>query len=140
MALKMRFRFSPTQDGLVKVLGPLETEIMELLWKEQQGTVKKIHRVLQERRDIAYTTVMTTMSRLAEKGILHRTRDGLAYVYRPAISETEFVHTFVRQVLDGLLDDFTDITIEYVIDYLARNDPSQLKRLSREAQNRFARA
>jgi predicted transcriptional regulator len=140
MALKMRFRFSPTQDGLVKVLGPLETEIMELLWKEQQGTVKKIHRVLQERRDIAYTTVMTTMSRLAEKGILHRTRDGLAYVYRPAISEMEFVHTFVQQVLDGLLDDFTDITLDYVVDYLARNDPTQLKRLSRDAQNRYARA
>ena len=140
MSLNMRLRFSPMQDGLVKVLGPLETEIMELLWKEQQGTVKKIHRVLQERRDIAYTTVMTTMSRLAEKGILQRTRDGLAYMYRPAVSEIEFVHMFVKQVLDGLLDDFTDVTIDYVLEYLARNDPTQLKQLSREAQMRYARA
>ena len=140
MSLNMRLRFSPTQDGLVKVLGPLETEIMELLWKEQQGTVKKIHRALQERRDIAYTTVMTTMSRLAEKGILHRLRDGLAYVYRPAVTEQEFVQMFVRQVLDGLLDDFTDITLDYVIEYLAQNDPTQLKQLSRNAQLRYARA
>ncbi len=140
MSLNMRLRFSPMQDGLVKVLGPLETEIMELLWQEQQGTVKKIHRVLQERRDIAYTTVMTTMSRLAEKGILQRTRDGLAYIYRPAITETEFIQMFVQQVLDGLLDDFTDITLNYVLDYLARNDPTQLKLLSREAQQRYARA
>jgi predicted transcriptional regulator len=140
MSLNMRLRFSPTQDGLVKVLGPLETEIMELLWKEQLGTVKKIHRVLQERRDIAYTTVMTTMSRLAEKGILQRTRDGLAYLYRPAVSEEEFVHMFVKQVLDGLLDDFTEVTVGYVLDYLARNDPTQLKQLSRDAQMRYARA
>ena len=112
MTLKMRFRFSPTQDGLVKVLGPLETDIMELLWKEKTGTVKQIHRTLQHRRDIAYTTVMTTMSRLAEKGILHRTRDGLAYVYSPAISQKEFEQTVVQQVLDGLLDDYTDITLE----------------------------
>ena len=140
MTLKMRFRFSPTQDGLVKVLGPLETDIMELLWKEKQGTVKQIHRTLQHRRDIAYTTVMTTMSRLAEKGILHRTRDGLAYVYSPAITQDEFVHIFVQQVLDGLLDDFTDITLDYLVDYLARHDPIQLKRLSRDAQTRYARA
>ena len=140
MSLNMRLRFSPTQDGLVKVLGPLETEIMELLWKEQQGTVKKIHRTLQERRDIAYTTVMTTMSRLAEKGILHRTRDGLAYVYSPALSEDEFIHMFVKQVLDGLLDDFTDMTINYVIDYLARNDPTLLKHVCKEAHQRYVQA
>ncbi|MBM7846714.1 BlaI/MecI/CopY family transcriptional regulator [Herpetosiphon giganteus] len=139
MSLKMRFRFSPTQDGLVKVLGPLETEIMELLWKENQGTVKQIHRSLQHRRDIAYTTVMTTMSRLAEKGILHRTRDGLAYVYSPELSQDEFVQMVVQQVLDGLLDDYPDMTLSYVVDYLARNDPSQLKQLSRDAQNRYAR-
>lgn len=140
MSLNMRLRFSPTQDGLVKVLGPLETEIMELLWKEQLGTVKKIHRVLQERRDIAYTTVMTTMSRLAEKGILQRTRDGLAYLYRPAVTEEEFVSMFVKQVLDGLLDDFTDVTVGYVLDYMARHDPTQLRQLSREAQMRYTHA
>lgn len=139
MSLKMRFRFSPTQDGLVKVLGPLETEIMELLWKDTQATVKQIHRALQHRRDIAYTTVMTTMSRLAEKGILHRTRDGLAYLYSPAVTQEEFEHLVVQQVLDGLLDDYTDLTLNYVVDYLARNDPAQLKRLSRDAQTRFVR-
>lgn len=140
MPLKMRFRFSPTQDGLVKVLGPLETEIMKLLWKDQAGTVKKVHRALQQRRDIAYTTVMTTMSRLAEKGVLHRTREGLAYVYRPAISESDFITMVVQQVLDGLLDDYSDIAINYVVDYLVRNDPSQLQRLKREIQQRTIHA
>jgi predicted transcriptional regulator len=140
MALKMRFRFSPTQDGLVKVLGPLETEIMQLLWKEQTGTVKKVHKSLQQRRDIAYTTVMTTMSRLAEKGVLLRSREGLAYVYRPAITETEFIVMVVQQVLDGLLDDYSDITINYVVEYLARNDPTQLQKLRREIRERSLHA
>ena len=68
MPLNMRFRFSPTKDGLVKVLGPLETEIMQIIWQDERSTVKKVHRKLSQQRDIAYTTVMTTMSRLAEKG------------------------------------------------------------------------
>lgn len=134
MPLNMRFRFSPTKDGLVKVLGPLETEIMQILWQDDRSTVKKVHRRLSQQREIAYTTVMTTMSRLSEKGVLNRHREGLAYVYAPAISEDEFVHMVVRQVLDGLLDDYSDTAIEYMVDYLLRNNPSELKRLQKVIQ------
>jgi predicted transcriptional regulator len=136
MPLNMRFRFSPTKDGLVKVLGPLETEIMQILWQDERSTVKKVHRKLSSQREIAYTTVMTTMSRLAEKGVLNRHREGLAYVYAPAISEEDFVTMVVRQVLDGLLDDYSDTAIEYMIDYLARNNPAELKRLQSAIQSR----
>lgn len=137
MAFNLRFRFSPTKDGLVKVLGPLETEIMQILWQEGSSTVKKVHRKLAQQRDIAYTTVMTTMSRLADKGVLNRERDGLAYVYTPVISEDEFVNLVVRQVLDGLLDDYSDTAISYMVDYLAKNNPVELRRLQREISQRL---
>jgi len=136
MSLNMRFRFSPAKDGLVKVLGPLETEIMQILWQEERSTVKKVHRKLSSQREIAYTTVMTTMSRLAEKGVLNRHREGLAYVSNPAISEEDFVTMVVHQVLDGLLDDYSDTAIEYMIDYLSRNNPAELKRLQSAIQSR----
>ncbi len=138
--LNMRLRFSPTKDGLVKVLGPLETEIMRLLWQEKRSTVKKVHRKLAQQRDIAYTTVMTTMSRLADKGVLNRQRDGLAYVYTPAISEDEFVSLVVSQVLDGLLDDYSEMAIDYMVDYLARNSPNELNRLQQTIQQRMVQS
>lgn len=134
MTLNMRLRFSPKKDGLVKVLGPLETEIMRLLWQDKRSTVKKVHRKLSQQRDIAYTTVMTTMSRLSEKGVLNRQREGLAYVYTPAISEDDFVAMVVRQVLDGLLDDYSNLAVDYMVDYLARNSPQELKRLREVVQ------
>ena len=136
MPLNLRFRFSPAKDGLVKVLGPLETEIMQILWQDERNTVKKVHRRLSQQREIAYTTVMTTMSRLAEKGVLSRYREGLAYVYTPAITEEAFVQMVVHQVLDGLLDDYSDTAIEYMVDYLARNNPNELKRLQTVIQAR----
>ena len=136
MPLNMRFRFSPTKDGLVKVLGPLETEIMQILWEDERSTVKKVHRKLAQQREIAYTTVMTTMSRLAEKGVLSRHREGLAYVYAPAISEDDFVTMVVQQVLDGLLDDYSDTAIDYMVDYLAKRNPSELRRLQKAIQSR----
>jgi len=129
-------RFSPTKDGLVKVLGPLETEIMQILWQDKRSTVKKVHRKLSQHRDIAYTTVMTTMGRLAEKGVLDRHREGLAYVYTPAITEEDFVSMVVRQVLDGLMDDYSDMAVDYMVDYLAKNDPEELRRLQQAIQSR----
>jgi predicted transcriptional regulator len=138
MPLNMRFRFSPAKDGLVKVLGPLETEIMQVVWLDERSTVKKVHRKLSQQRDIAYTTVMTTMSRLAEKGVLNRHREGLAYVYTPAITENDFVTMVVQQVLDGLLDDYSDTTVKCMLDYFSRQKPAELKRLQRELNARLA--
>jgi predicted transcriptional regulator len=129
MDLNMRLRFNPTKDGLVKVLGPLETDIMRLIWQDRRSTVKKVHRKLSQQREIAYTTVMTTMSRLADKGVLDRQRDGLAYVYSPTVTEQEFVAMVVRQVLDGLLSDYSDLAINYMVEYLARHSPDDLHRL-----------
>jgi predicted transcriptional regulator len=129
------FRFKPGAGGLVKVLGPLETKIMQIVWREKSTTVKQVHRRLQgnpERADIAYTTVMTTMTRLAEKGILNRRRDGLAYIYTPAVTKNDFETMMVRRVLDGLMDDYEDETIDYVLNYLAKKDPQRIQRMQRE--------
>jgi predicted transcriptional regulator len=141
MTRQPEFRFKPAAGGLVKVLGPLETKIMQIVWREKSITVKQVHRRLQDspdKPDIAYTTVMTTMTRLADKGILDRRRDGLAYVYTPAVTKDDFESMMVQRVLDGLMDDYEDETIDYLLDYLARNDPQRLQRMQRELQLRAA--
>jgi predicted transcriptional regulator len=100
------FRLTPDSQGLEKLLGPLEVRIMRIIWQQERVTVKQVHGQLAPQHDIAYTTVMTTMSRLAEKGILSRQRQGLAYFYAPAISEDAFVARMVDQVISSLLRDF----------------------------------
>jgi predicted transcriptional regulator len=72
---------------------------------------------------------MTTMSRLAEKGVLKRQRDGLAYTYTPTLTEDDFVTMVVQQVLDGLLTDYSETAVDYMIDFLIRNNPNELERL-----------
>jgi predicted transcriptional regulator len=51
-------------------LGPLEQEIMEVVWKHEALTVRCVFEVLKQDRPIAYTTVMTIMTRLAKKGFI----------------------------------------------------------------------
>ncbi|MDP9383380.1 MAG: BlaI/MecI/CopY family transcriptional regulator [Chloroflexota bacterium] len=105
--------FRPDRPGIRKVLGDLEAEIMELIWARQahQGTtVRDIFEILHERRRLAYTTVMTTMARLAKKNLLRAETQNQAYVYYPNFTEQEFTERFVGRVLDDLLVRFTGPT------------------------------
>lgn len=107
--------FRPDRPGVRKVLGDLEAEIMEIMWvrRRHQGTaVRDIVEVLQRRRPVAYTTIMTTMSRLARKRLLRTEKRGQAYVYFPTVTQDEFVSGFVGRILENLLLSFSGATIE----------------------------
>lgn len=137
MVSEMRFKFNPSKDGITKVLGPLEAEIMQVVWQMGQATVSDVHRVLQSRRDIAYTTVMTTMSRLQTKNILKRTRVGLSYVYSPAMPQEEFVSAVVKSVMDSLFQEFGDSAFKYVVEYIQSADDPHLAQIDAAVRERL---
>ncbi len=68
-------------------LGPLEQEVMGCLWNEKNVSVTEVHECIQKRRKIAYTTIMTIMTRLTEKDFLTRKMEGKAYLYSPKKSK-----------------------------------------------------
>lgn len=109
--------FRPDRPGIRKVLGDLESEIMELIWSRpvDQGTmVRDVFEVLYEKRRIAYTTVMNTMARLAKKHLLRVEKKDQAYVYYPTLTQQEFITRFVGRILDDLLVSFFGTTLEHL--------------------------
>ncbi len=76
---------------------------MDVVWSKRLTSfaVGDVLAVLEKQRDIAYTTVMTTVTRLYEKGILERERDGKRYLYSPKRTREEFMESTAREVLDG---------------------------------------
>jgi predicted transcriptional regulator len=130
----LKFKFNPTQDGITKVLGPLESQIMAVVWQMKQATASDVHHALQatrqlENRDIAYTTVMTTMSRLYEKNILSRRKVGMSFVYTPALGHDEFINYVVKDVMDSLVREFGEPVFQYFAEYCAGNEDRK-KRLA----------
>jgi BlaI family transcriptional regulator, penicillinase repressor len=83
-----------------KVLTDQELEIMKILWQRQSATVRDVYETLLEHRKIAYTTVLTMMKILEDKGYLLKSAADKAYVYAP--SEPK------EQVLGGMVNDFVD--------------------------------
>ncbi|MGH7427139.1 MAG: BlaI/MecI/CopY family transcriptional regulator [Candidatus Methylomirabilaceae bacterium] len=107
--------FRLDRPGIRKVLGDLEAEVMELVWSPSAGRgiiVRHVFERLSRRRRIAYTTVMTTMARLARKNLLRVEKRATAYVYYPTCSRDEFVSCIVGRILENLLVSFTGPTIE----------------------------
>jgi predicted transcriptional regulator len=101
------------RSQLQGLLGPLETDVMELVWQLGDTTVRDVHEALAERRDLAYTTVMTTMARLASKGLLTRDTTGLAHRYRATISREDYARSTVTSVVDWLVDRFPEPAMSY---------------------------
>jgi len=111
--MKVPFRLIPTGDGLRKLLGPLEAEIMHIIWAGQRPyTGREVYKQILAQRDLAYTTVMTTMVRLAEKGILIREATtpkhgrGGTYVYTATVNEAAFIDQAITEVVQSLLRDY----------------------------------
>ncbi|MGB6198308.1 MAG: BlaI/MecI/CopY family transcriptional regulator, partial [Candidatus Acidiferrales bacterium] len=67
-------------------LAPLELDCMNALWSVSEGTVRQIQQLMVATRPRAYTTIMTILDRLAQKGVVARQKTGRAYIYRPNLT------------------------------------------------------
>jgi predicted transcriptional regulator len=115
---------TPSSGGY---LGPLEAEVMQVLWAAKgplpvRAVLERLNRG--RRPPLAYTTVMTVMARLAEKEILHRNRLGRGYAYEAAVPDEAAI------AVRDLVRDYGDAAVAQFVDE-ARADPRLRRRLER---------
>ncbi|MCW6004542.1 BlaI/MecI/CopY family transcriptional regulator [Micromonospora sp. CPCC 205371] len=85
---------------VVMRLGELERAVMDVLWDRRTPlTVREVAESLLD-RELAYTTVMTVLDRLAGKGMVERERAGRAWSYRPAASREAYIAQLMLDALD----------------------------------------
>jgi predicted transcriptional regulator len=113
-----------------------ELEIMHVVWEIEGGTVRQVHERLNQQRPLAYTTVMTMMNILEEKGHLTRHKEGRAFRYQPVRPKS--------QVISGMVDDFvgrvfegsaTPLILSLVKDKkISEKDLEEIARMIRETE------
>src|ERR1700675_636652 len=89
-------------------LAPLELECMSALWPLGEGTVRDIHRHLAQSRPRAYTTILTIMDRLAQKGIVARRKVSRAYRYQANLSADEARFSAFEKIIAGFFSGSAD--------------------------------
>jgi predicted transcriptional regulator len=120
--------FKPNARGAGQVLGELETAVMELIWRERELTVNQVEERLRQRRQIAHTTVLTTLDRMHRKGYLTREKSGKAFVYAPRYSREEFERGLAQEVLGALLGGLGEPVLSTFVE-LVGEDEAKLERL-----------
>jgi len=123
--------------GLEKFLGELELAVMDVVWQQENATVASVLENINQvgERQLAYTTIMTIMSRLAEKGWLTAKKQGRAYMYQAVHTRSEAEAAAVSSVVRSLVDDFGEVAIAQFAKELDDIDPGQLARLLALADN-----
>ena len=120
--------FRPGARGAALVLGELQTEVMKALWREPGLTVNEVEERLRKKREIAHTTVLTTLDRMHASGYLLREKQGKAFVYTPRYTREEFERGMAQEVLGALLGQLTEPAISAFVD-LVGDDAEALDRL-----------
>ena len=121
-------------------LGPLEANIIGVIWNSDKKPVRvrEVYEKLKQKKNIAYTTVMSTMDRLYEKELLDRRiqkgKGGLFYVYWPRLEEQNFKKSAVREVINSLVENFGEIVTNYLAEQAA-SDEQELKTLRQQVEN-----
>jgi len=126
------------RDPVVRYLGALQGQVMAILWQRESATVREVLDDLnkQRKRKLAYTTVLTLVSRLWSRGLLEREQEGRGFRYRAAKTRDELLGELSEQLIDRLLDDFGEIAIARLGARLDSLDPSRVAKLKRARRRR----
>src|ERR1035438_6121241 len=81
-----------------------ELEIMKVIWRLETATVRQVYESMLERRRIAYTTVMTMMNILEQKGYLKKQQKDRAYVYQPSQPKQQVIRSMVREFVNRVFN------------------------------------
>jgi predicted transcriptional regulator len=114
--------FSPAHRGIKQVLGKLEAEVMQILWLQPGQAVSEVEAQLRREREIARTTVLTTLDRMHNKGYLTREKQGKAFVYSPRYSREDFEHKMAQEVLGALLGGIGEPVLSTFVELIGEDD------------------
>ncbi len=106
----------------------LELEILKILWRDGNLTGREVRDRLAVVRDLAYTSVMTVMGIMEDKGYVKRKKSGKTFIYSPRVTEAATKKRMLRDVVDRV---YEGSTMSVVLNLLesADIDPDELKQL-----------
>ncbi len=127
----LKFNFNPFKEGLNHVLGTLEKDIMEVLWKREESSVKDILDTFPADKNISYSAVITVTNRMTKKGLLKKRKVGKAYFYKPLYDREQFCEMVSKKVVEGVSEFSLKSAMVHFVDYMSQLDPEKIEYFSK---------
>src|SRR6266511_6368535 len=93
-----------------------ELEIMQVVWQRNSATVRDVYEALLGRRKVAYTTVMTMMNILEQKGYLRKKPAERSYVYTPAQPKQQVIKAMVREFVNRVFNGSAEPLLVHLVE------------------------
>lgn len=123
--------FKPHGDGLSKLFGSLEADIVDIIWKRKEASARDVFETLRDGgQRLSYGAVKTVLDRLVAKEVLDRLMSNNQYIYQARLNRDDFTNSAVREILDSLRDSFAAPLYAQFFDQLQQADPDQLDQLA----------
>jgi predicted transcriptional regulator len=123
-----------------RLQGDLQIQIMAGLWRIESGTVEDVRMAMPSRYRSSYNTVQTVLNRLTERGLLRRERHTNRYVYRPVVSEADYLTRSIRQSLAGASSDARETALAQLIGGMDDRELAELRQRAKELARRRGRS
>jgi predicted transcriptional regulator len=123
--------FQRPRELILSALGKLERAVMEDVWLRDETSVRDVFKAFDER--VAYTTLMTTLDRLYKKGLLHRRKDGRAFLYSPKVTREGLERGITVDVIEELITNTVEVRpiLSCIVDSVSERDGELLDELER---------
>ena len=125
-----------SSEPVARYLGELQAEVMEIFWRRDDATVREVVTELNEHHNLAYTTVLTLVSRLWSRGLLAREPEGRGFRSRASKTQDAFRGELSDELIDRLIADFGEIAVARLGERLDGLDPKRLRRLQQERKRK----
>lgn len=109
---------------------------MHVVWSKEKATVRDVYEALRERRKVAYTSVMTVMKILEQKGYLKKKQEDRAYVYAASQPRAQVLGVMVRDFVDRVFQGAAKPLLVHLVEdeRLSPNDLAEIRRLLEKSQ------
>ena len=113
-----------------------ELEIMKVVWELERATVRDVYETMLARRKIAYTTVMTMMKILEQKGYLKRRLNERAYVYQAVRPKNQVIRSMVQEFIDRVFNGSAEPLLLHLVQdrRLSEKDLEKISLMLRESR------
>lgn len=112
--------------GITNTLGHSELEILDILWRLREATVRQVYEEIRKGRSITLPAVMLSMERLTKRGVIQKSRGNRAAVYTPLVTREIIGYGFLSDVIDKVLQGNAGAVVSHLVDRLSKSELEQV--------------
>ncbi len=112
--------------GITNTLGNSELEILDILWRRGEATVRQVYDEIRESRNVSLPAVMLSMERLTRREVLQKSTGSRAAVYKPMVTREAIGYSLLTDIIDKVLQGSAGSVVSHLVGRLSKSELEEI--------------